>query len=83
MQPKNANVPPSFDITKTTAEVCESCKSEAFIQAFLLRKVSALLTETGKEGFLPVQVFACAMCGHVNNHFVPSELRPKPLIAVS
>ena len=83
LQPKNSNVPASFDITQTTPEVCESCKGEAFTQAFLLRKVSALLTETGKEGYLPIQVFACAKCGHVNEHFVPSELRPKPLISVS
>lgn len=78
MEPKQGQVKPSFDITQTTAESCDSCKGEAFIEAIVLRKVSALLTETGKEGYLPVQVFACAKCGHVNTHFLPAELRPKP-----
>lgn len=77
IQPKSGQVQPSFDITQTTAECCESCKGEAFLQAVLLRKVSALLTETGKEGYLPIQVFACASCGHVNSQFIPSELRQK------
>jgi hypothetical protein len=83
IQPKQGQVPPSFDITQTTAEVCEACQAEAFVQALLLRKVSALLTETGKEGYLPIQVFACVKCGHVNSHFIPSEIRPKSLIVTS
>ena len=82
VQPRSGQVPPSFDITQTTSEICEECKGEAFVQALILRKVSALLTETGKEGYLPIQVFACVKCGHVNAHFIPSEIRPKPLIAV-
>ena len=76
MQPKQGQIKASFDIRQTTPEVCEECKGEAFIEAIMLRKVSALLTETGKEGYLPVQVFACVKCGHVNSHFIPSELRP-------
>lgn len=75
IQPKVSTVKPNIDITQTTAEVCENCNGEAFRDALLLRKVSALLTETGKEGYLPIQVFACVKCGHVNNHFIPTELR--------
>lgn len=77
-QPKQEQVKASFDITQTTPEICEKCSGEAFVQSFLIRKVSALLTETGKEGFLPVQVFSCTACGHVNAHFIPAELRPAP-----
>jgi len=76
ISPKNTQMKPSFDIDQTTSEFCESCKGEAFIQSVLLRKVPALLTETGKEGYLPIQVFACVKCGHVNNHFIPAEIRP-------
>ena len=74
--PNTAQVRPSLDI-KSTAEVnCESCGCNSFIEAMLLRRVSALLTDTGKEGFLPIQVFACSACGHVNNGFIPAEIRP-------
>ncbi len=73
--PKQGTVKPNIDITQTTAEKCENCNGEAFRDALLLRKVSALLTETGKEGYLPIQVFACVKCGHVNSNFIPNELK--------
>jgi hypothetical protein len=75
LQPKSGTVKPNIDLSQTTAEKCENCTGEAFRDALLLRKVSALLTETGKEGYLPIQVFACVKCGHVNSHFIPSELK--------
>jgi hypothetical protein len=75
IQPKAGQVKPNIDITQTKAEICENCNGEAFRDALLLRKVSALLTDTGKEGYLPIQVFACVKCGHVNSNFIPAELR--------
>lgn len=78
--PQQGQLPPNFDIKKTTALVCEECKGEAFIEALHLRKISALLTKTGKEGFLPITVFACVKCGHVNSNFLPSEIRPVSLV---
>lgn len=68
-------VPINFDLRMTNATCCESCKGEAFIEALMLRRVSALLSGTGKEGFVPIQVFACAKCGHVNSQFIPAEIR--------
>ena len=81
--PRTAQVKPSLDIAQTTPEVCESCNGEAFIESVLLRKVSALLTDTGREGYLPIQVFACVKCGHVNAHFIPSEIRTLPAPSAS
>lgn len=83
LQPKQGQLKPDFDISKTTAEVCENCNGEAFREALLLRKVSALLSSSGKEGYAPVQVFACVKCGHVNAHFIPAELRPVSLVTPS
>lgn len=83
IQPKVGQVKPNLDITQTTPEVCDNCNGQAFRDALLLRKVSALLTETGKEGYLPIQVFACVKCGHVNSHFIPEEIRPKPSIVTA
>lgn len=79
-RPQTEQLSPSFDIKQTTPEVCEECKGEAFIEAIMLRKISALLTKTGKEGYMPIQVFACVKCGHVNSHFIPAELRPVKLV---
>lgn len=75
LAPKTGQLKPTFDINQTTPEVCSKCGGKSFVQAFLLRKVPALLSDTGKEGWLPIQVFACLQDGHVNEHFVPEELR--------
>ena len=63
----------NVDFNQTTAEVCESCENETFIQVFKMRKLSALLSPAGKESMIPMQVFACAKCGHINKGFLPQE----------
>ena len=63
----------NIDISQTTAEVCETCENETFIQVYQMRKLSALLSPTGQESMIPIQVFACAKCGHINKGFLPKE----------
>jgi uncharacterized Zn finger protein len=69
-----------IDLRQTTETVCEKCGKEAFQQAALLREISALLSPTGESGFVPIPVFACVACGHVNNNFLPKELRKSGII---
>ena len=64
----------NVDFSQTIAEVCESCGNDTFTQVFKIRKLSALLSPAGKETMIPMQVFACAKCGHINNAFLPKEL---------
>ena len=61
----------NIDFSQTTAEVCEKCENDTFIQVFKMRKISALLSPTGEESMIPIQSFACAKCGHVNTGFLP------------
>ena len=61
------------DLSQTTAVFCESCKNDIFIPAFKMRKMSALLSPHGKETMIPMQVFACAKCGHINDDFLPKS----------
>ena len=63
----------NIDFSQTTAEVCEKCENETFTQVFKMRKLSALLSPAGKETMIPMQVFACAKCGHINPGFLPKE----------
>ena len=53
------------DISKTDTIVCENCGNASFIQAFFLKKVSALVSPTGKEAIVPIQVFSCGNCGAI------------------
>ena len=58
-----------IDISKTSAVKCEACDNSTFKQSLLLRKLSALVSPNGQEALVPVQVFACEKCGHVNSEF--------------
>ena len=63
----------NIDFSQTTAEICEKCENDTFQQVYQMRKLSALLSPTGTEAMIPIQIFACAKCGHVNKGFLPKE----------
>jgi len=61
------------DISQTTVVCCDECKHDVFTPAIKMRKLSALLSPHGKETMIPMQVFACAKCGHINDDFLAKE----------
>ena len=63
----------NIDFSQTTAEVCEKCENDTFVQVYRMRKLSTLLSPTGQETMIPIQVFACAKCSHINKGFQPKE----------
>ena len=63
----------NIDFSQTTAEVCEKCENDTFVQVYKMRKLSALLSPTGEEAMIPIQVFACYTCGHINKGFQPKD----------
>ena len=68
------NMPrPGISYSQTAAMKCEECGSEIFQPAVLLRRVSALVSPSGKETVMPVQIFACIKCGHVNEDMYPID----------
>lgn len=80
-QPNKRVLAQDIELKNTSPVACEKCNGEAFQQALMLRRVSALLTGEKQDGFLPIQVFSCTVCGHVNEHFLPEEIRPVKLVA--
>jgi len=50
---------------------CEKCDHAYFIPVVALKHLSAIMSPTGKDVNFPVQTFACAKCGYVNEEFVP------------
>ena len=63
----------NIDFSQTTAEICEKCENDTFQQVYQMRKLSALLSPTGQESMIPIQIFCCAKCGHINKGFLPKE----------
>ena len=63
----------NIDFSQTTAEVCEECQNDTFTQVYQMRTLSALLSPTGEEAKIPIQVFACVKCNHINKGFLPKD----------
>lgn len=67
---------------------CEKCSCEIMSQAFVIKVVSGLMTGDGKDTYVPVPIFACNNCKHVNNIFVKDlkintqEVKNEPLLHV-
>ena len=59
-----------IDLSKTDTIKCQECGNASFIQAFFLKKVSALMSPTGKEAIIPVQVFSCGNCGTIPQNMI-------------
>ena len=58
-----------IDFSKTSEIKCEKCGNCTFKQTLLMRKMSALVAPNGQETIIPMAVFACEKCGHVNKEF--------------
>lgn len=71
-QPPNLNAP---KISDTTGLVCDKCNHNLFQQATILRGLSALVSPNGQKTLIPVPVWCCAKCGHVNEEFLPVEIK--------
>ena len=81
--PPTEKAGPQVDLKYTTPIVCEKCQSPSFFmeQTVLLRHVSALVNPKGQAGIMPIPVaFSCAACGHVNQQFLPSQLRDSKIV---
>ena len=57
--------PQQIDIGDTETIICEKCGNASFIQSFFLKRISPLLSPTGKEAIVPKQVFAGGNCGTI------------------
>jgi hypothetical protein len=65
----------NITLDKTTAVECEKCGGQTFKDVVMLRKASRFVTGTAQDALIPIQVFACTLCNHVNDEFLPSQLR--------
>jgi len=63
----------NVDISQTSEMKCEKCENNTFKQTMMLRKMSAIVSPNGQETIIPMAVFACESCNHVNDEFKQSE----------
>jgi len=65
----------NIGLDKTTEITCDECGNNAFQEVVLLRKASRFITGTSQDAMIPIPIFACSKCGHVNEKFLPMQLR--------
>ena len=65
----------NISLDKTTPIVCDECSNTIFQEGTLLLKASKILIGSHQDALVPIPVFVCSKCGHVNEEFLPAELR--------
>ena len=72
--PGGATTLDNIDLTHATNIICEECDGMGFRQTMMLKKLSPLVSPNGKEAIVPVMVFACDSCGHINEEFQKADI---------
>lgn len=76
----NPNGKRNVTLDQTTEVVCDKCGNNIMIDGAMYRKVSKILTGNVQDSYVPIPVPFCFQCGHVNEEFVPVEVRKPKLI---
>ncbi len=62
-----------LNINDTESVKCEDCGNYSFIQSYFIRRVSAIVSPTGQETMIPIEVFSCGNCGKVPANMMPAS----------
>jgi len=77
--------PPQVQITSEMMKGFDSVKCECggiiFQPGIIFKKISALISPTGKEESYPLEVFVCNKCGYVPSFFNIGNILPDEIIA--
>ncbi len=70
----DGNKPPNAQVNIKPEDlndiVCENCGGKYFRQVSAFKRLSAIISPTGKEQIVPVPAFRCDDCGHINKEFL-------------
>lgn len=65
-------------LLNTDDVVCKNCGCAYFIQVFLIKKVSKVVTKQSQDSLIPLSVYRCADCNEQLNFY--DETNPLPTI---
>jgi len=58
------------DLKQADTVKCDDCGNYLFITAHVIKRISPILSPTGQEALVPVQVYSCGNCGKVPKMFI-------------
>jgi uncharacterized Zn finger protein len=64
----------NIDLSQADDITCENCGNYTFQEVSLMKRLSALISPTGKEAIVPIPTFACNACGFINRRFLPVQM---------
>ena len=68
LQPAQSEV--KVDLKQADTVKWEDCGNYLFITAHVIKRLSAIISPTGQEALIPVQVYSCGNCGTVPKMFL-------------
>ena len=60
----------NLNLDNATDVICDECSEKTFDQAFLIKRISPLVSPNGQEIMAPMPIFKCSSCGHINQMFL-------------
>ena len=62
-----------IDLNDAETLTCDDCGNATFIACFFLKRLSPIVSPTGEEALIPVQVYSCGNCGKVPDKLMPND----------
>ena len=53
------------DLKDAETMKCDECGNSVFIPAYFIKRLSPIVSQTGQEAIVPIQVYSCGNCGKV------------------
>ena len=53
------------DLKNAETMKCAKCGNSIFIQGYVIKKISAIVSPTGEEALIPIEIYSCGNCGKV------------------
>lgn len=79
MNPGQVRIDPSL-IKSAKFIKCE-CGGAMFSEKMMLKRISAILSPTGKEEVFPMNVLVCEKCGMIPTELNPGDMIPEEYLA--
>jgi hypothetical protein len=68
--PQQPQADVKVDLKQAETIKCDDCGNYLFITAHVIKRLSAIISPTGQEAMIPVQVYSCGNCGKVPKVFL-------------
>ena len=75
MKPIGKQKQQTLDLSKADTMKCDDCGNYLFINSYIIKRISAIMSPNGQEAIIPVGVFACESCGNINKEFEEAEIK--------